>query len=43
MIQGMDENDKIVTRHMDDPEFQNSALPILANAIFEKQHGRESP
>lgn len=35
MIQRMGENDKIVTRYMDDPEFQNSALPILAKEIFE--------
>lgn len=35
MIQRMGENDKIVTRYMDDPEFQNAAFPILAKAIFE--------
>jgi type I restriction enzyme R subunit len=35
MIQRMGENDKIVTRYMDDPEFQNSAFPILAREIFE--------
>jgi type I restriction enzyme R subunit len=35
MIQRMADNDKIVTRYMDDPEFQNSAFPILAKEIFE--------
>jgi type I restriction enzyme, R subunit len=35
MIQRMGENDKIVTRYMDDPEFQNTAFPILAKAIFD--------
>jgi type I restriction enzyme R subunit len=36
----MGENDKIVTRYMDDPEFQNAAFPILAKAIFETVHGK---
>jgi type I restriction enzyme R subunit len=35
MVQRMGENDKIVTRYMDDPEFQNAAFPILAKSIFE--------
>ena len=35
MIQRMGENDKIVTRYMDDPEFQNSAFPILAREILD--------
>ena len=35
MIQRMGENDKIVTRYMDDSEFQNSAFPILAKEIFD--------
>ena len=34
MIQRMGENDKIVTRYMDDQEFQNSAFPILAREIL---------
>lgn len=42
MVQRMDENDKIVTRYMDDREFQNAAFPILAKAIFETVRGRES-
>ena len=42
MVQRMDENDKIVTRYMDDPEFQNVAFPILAKAIFETVRGKES-
>ena len=35
MIQRMAENDKIVTRYMEDAEFQNSAFTILAREIFE--------
>jgi type I restriction enzyme, R subunit len=34
MIQRMNENDKIVTRYMDDQEFQNAAFPELAEEIF---------
>jgi type I restriction enzyme, R subunit len=35
MIQRMGENDKTVTRYMDDAEFQNSAFPILAREILD--------
>ena len=35
MIQRMGENDKIVTRYMDDGEFQRTAYPILSREIFE--------
>ena len=35
MIQRMAENDKIVTRYMDDGEFQRTAFPILAKEIFD--------
>jgi type I restriction enzyme R subunit len=35
MIQRLSENDKIVTRYMDDQTFQDSAFPILAKEIFE--------
>ena len=38
MIQRMGENDKIVTRYMDDGEFQRSAFPLLAREIFEAIH-----
>jgi type I restriction enzyme R subunit len=38
MIQRMSDNDKIVTRYMDDPDFQKEAFPILAKAIFEAVH-----
>lgn len=38
MIQRMGENDKIVTRYMDDGEFQKAAFPILARKIFEAIH-----
>jgi type I restriction enzyme, R subunit len=42
MVQRMGENEKIVTRYMDDPEFQNAAFPILAKAIFEAVREKES-
>lgn len=35
MIQRLSENDRIVTRYMDDQEFQNTTFPLLARAIFE--------
>lgn len=35
MIQRMTENDKIVTRYMDDSDFQRTAFPILAREIFD--------
>ena len=38
MIQRMAENDKIVTRYMDDGDFQRTAFPILAREIFEAVH-----
>ena len=38
MIQRMSENDKIVTRYMDDQEFQNASFPILAKEIFDAVH-----
>lgn len=41
MVQRMGENDKIVTRYMDDQEFQNAAFPILAKAIFETVRAKE--
>jgi type I restriction enzyme R subunit len=42
MIQRLGENDKIVTRYMEDQEFQNAAFPILAQAIFETVRAREA-
>lgn len=42
MIQRMTENDKIVTRYMDDAEFQRTAFPILAKEIFEVVHAQHS-
>ena len=42
MIQRMAENDKIVTRYMDDDEFQRTAFPILAREIFEAVHAGQS-
>jgi type I restriction enzyme R subunit len=38
MIQRMADNDKIVTRYMDDGDFQKAAFPILAREIFEAIH-----
>ncbi|MBI4914918.1 MAG: type I restriction endonuclease subunit R [Acidobacteria bacterium] len=35
MIDRMAENDRIVTRYMSDREFQASAFPLLAKAVFE--------
>jgi type I restriction enzyme R subunit len=43
MIQRMGENDKIVTRYMDDTEFQNSAFPILAREILQAIQAVEQP
>jgi len=42
MIQRMGENDKIVTRYMDDQEFQDSAFPILAKEILNSIKKSES-
>ncbi|NCC50344.1 MAG: type I restriction endonuclease subunit R [Spartobacteria bacterium] len=41
MIQRMADNDKIVTRYMDDANFQDSAFPILAREIFEAINAEE--
>jgi len=42
MVQRMAENDRIVTRYMDDADFQNTAFPILARAIFDSIRTRQS-
>ncbi len=42
MIERMEENDQIVTRYMDDKEFQASAFPILAREIFEAVRSQSS-
>ncbi len=34
MIQRMSENDEIVSRYMDDLEFQNEIFPLLAKEFF---------
>ena len=34
MIQRMADNDKIVTRYMDDKDFQSIVFPLLAKEIF---------
>lgn len=41
LIQRMADNDEIVTRYMDDQEFQNLAFPILAKEIFEAIRAKE--
>ena len=43
MIQRMAENDKIVTRYMDDGDFQRTAFPILAREIFDAIRAGHSP
>ena len=43
MIQRMTENDKIVTRYMDDDDFQRTAFPILAREIFDAIRAGHSP
>ena len=35
MIERVAENDEIVTRYMEDRDFQGSAFPILAREIFD--------
>ena len=35
MIQRMSDNDKIVTRYMDDKAFENTAFAILSKVIYE--------
>lgn len=43
MIQRMTENDKIVTRYIDDGDFQRTAFPILAKELFEAVHAAQKP
>lgn len=38
MLERMAENDAIVTRYMDDQQFQGTAYPILAKEIFDSVH-----
>ena len=40
MIQRLSENDRIVTRYMENAEFQNTAFPLLAQAIFDTIRAR---
>ena len=42
MVQRLADNDKIVTRYMDDLEFQNVAFPLLARDVFAAIRARES-
>jgi type I restriction enzyme, R subunit len=42
MIERMGQNDKIVTRYMDDREFQGSAFPILARDIYGAIRSRDA-
>jgi type I restriction enzyme R subunit len=41
MIQRMTENDKIVTRYMEDDEFKRVAFPLLSKEIFEAVHAQQ--
>ncbi|MCF8234040.1 MAG: DEAD/DEAH box helicase family protein [Bacteroidales bacterium] len=41
MIQRMSDNDEIVTRYMDDHEFQDTIFPVLTREIYEKIVERE--
>ena len=45
MMQRMAQNDKIVTRYMDDQQFQDAAFPSLAKEIFDaiQAGGRTGP
>ncbi len=43
MIQRMAENDKIVTRYMDDKDFGNAAFDVLTRAIYETIPKAEEP
>ena len=42
MIQRMAENDRIVSKFMDDKEFQNVVYPLLAKEIFTSVNEREA-
>ncbi|MCC6351909.1 MAG: type I restriction endonuclease subunit R [Fimbriimonadaceae bacterium] len=42
MVERMAKNDKIVTRYMDDTDFQNTAFLPLARSIFDAIHREES-
>ena len=41
MVQRMSENDEIVSRYMDDHEFQNEIFPLLAREIFATARERQ--
>ena len=43
MIERMGENDALVTRYMNDPEFQEIAFSDLAREIFESVTSRSLP
>ena len=43
MVQRMADNDKIVTRYMDDKEFGNAAFDVLSRAIYESIPKTEDP
>ena len=43
IIQRMADNDKTVTRYMDDGEFQRTAFPILAKEICEAIYEQRKP
>ena len=43
MVARMDDNDKIVTRYMDDKDFGSTAFSVLSKAIYESIPTAESP
>ena len=43
MVQRMADNDKIVTRYMDDKEFGDAAFTVLSKAIYDSIPTEEQP
>ncbi len=42
LVQRMTDNDKIVTRYMDDKEFESAAFEVLSKAIYDSIPEQES-
>ena len=43
MVQRMADNDKIVTRYMDDKEFGDAAFTVLSKAIYDSIPSDDTP
>ena len=43
MVQRMADNDKIVTRYMDDKEFGSAAFAVLSKAIYDAIPANDEP